>query len=123
MKWVDSLRKWRSDRNIKAPSGVFKDMILEELHEYSVAKHSNDIDGTIDAIADLIVLAANEAELEGYNIDLVMKQVVKHIASRNQDPEQASRDWSDEKWKKDPNQDPSTIYQPDYTLCRLSKNS
>ena len=123
MKWIDGLRTWRRERKIKTPSGVFKDMILEELHEYSVAKHSNNTDGIIDAIADLMVLAVNEAELEGYNIDLVMKQVVKHISSRNQDQEQASRDWSDEKWKKQADQNPDTIYQPDYTLCRLAKNS
>lgn len=119
MKWVEGLRIWRKDRNITAVQGSFVEMIHEELQEYYEASTEH---GRIDAIADILVLATNECELEGYNIDLVMKQVVKHISSRKQDPSQAAI-WKSEgvsgKWMKDKNQHPSTIYNPDYTVCKL----
>ncbi len=122
MKWIDGLRTWRRERNLKSPSGVFREMILEELNEYTVAKHAFNEHDTVDAIVDIIVLAVNELELEGYNTDLAMKQVVKHISSRKQDPIQ-HKEWlangQSGKWRKDPNQDPSTIYTADYSTCRM----
>jgi hypothetical protein len=124
MKWTDSLKVWRRDRNIIAPQGVYVASITEELEEYSDAVNASDEHGMVDAIADIIVLSANEIALMGYDIDLVMKQVVKHISARQQDPLQAiswRMEGPDGKWKKDPNQDPSTLYEPDYTVCRLSK--
>ncbi len=98
-------------------------MIEEELQEYTDAiqlKKANEGQehDVIDALADIIVLASNEITLNGYNVDLVMKQVVHHISSRNQNPEQAKRNWSNEKWQKDPNQDQSTIYKADYSCCK-----
>jgi len=116
MKWKDSLTKFRQDRRILKPSGKFVTTIEEELQEYVEALKSGDTNELIDAIADVIVLSANELALNGYDLDLVMKKVAKHINERPQDPEQASRDWSDEKWKKDPN----FVQQPvDYSTCKL----
>lgn len=123
MKWKDGLRLWRKLRNINAPQGKFVDMIEEELQEY---KDAITVEERVDAIADIIVFAANECELEGFDLDLVMKQVVKHISARNQDPEQA-KDWSmngpSGKWGKDLNQDPNTLYEPQYLLCKLGAGS
>jgi len=119
MKWVDGLRRWRKDRNIVAPQGAYIPSIQEELQEYADAQTEHD---RIDALADILVFTCNELEVEGYNIDLVMKQVVKHISARRQDPIQAEA-WflngPSGKWQKDPNQDPSTLYGPDYSLCKL----
>jgi hypothetical protein len=119
MKWVDGLRKWRKDRNLTSPSGSFIVMVEEELREYETLD-------PIDAIGDIIVLAVNELELEGYNVELVMKQIVKHISCRKQDPIQ-SYEWSingpSGKWQKDLNQDPSTIHQPDFSTCKLITRS
>ena len=121
MKWKDSLSQWRKDRNITAPQGTFVPMIKEELQEYLDASSEHD---QVDALADIMVFTANELALMGYDLDLVMKQVVKHISSRQQDPIQFA-EWHvngpNGKWKKDPSQDPSTLYEPDYTCCKLNK--
>ena len=89
-------------------------MIFEELTEYKVAKTQ---DEKVDAICDIIVLATNELELEGYDLDLAMTEVVNHISARRQCPEQASRDWTGEKWAKDKNQ--GLILEPDYSKCKI----
>ena len=119
MKWVDGLRQWRKNRNSVALGPAFVPAIQEELQEYLDATTDHD---RIDAICDIIVFAVNELELEGYNIDLAMKQVVKHISSRIQSPSQKQL-WLQSgpfgKWQKDSQQDPSTLYEPDYTICRL----
>ena len=67
------------------------------------------------------------AKKHGYNLDLALKLTVKHISSRQQDPKQKAR-WEKqggnikgEKWLKNKNQDPETIYQPDYSKCKLPK--
>ena len=125
MKWTDSLKVWRRDRNIIAPQGVYVPSISEELEEYSDAVNASDEHGMIDALADVIVSTANEIALMGYDLDLVMKQVVKHISSRVQDPVQHA-EWlasgPSGKWKKDPSQDPSTLIEPDYTTCKLKRS-
>lgn len=124
MKWKDSLTVWRKDRNITATQGTFVPMIQEELQEYTDASLDSDEHGMVDALADIMVFTANELALMGYDLDLVMKQVVKHISSREQDPLQAiswRMEGPDGKWKKNPNQDPSTIYEPNYSVCKLNK--
>lgn len=119
MNWIKGLETWRRDRNILTPSGQYVDMIEEELEEYQIAMRENDRCGVIDAIADIIVLSVNECELEGYDINLVMKEVVAEISSRQQCPEQAERDWmSTEKWQKDRNQDKDSLYKADLYLCK-----
>ena len=108
------------------PSGEFLIMMQEELQEYADALAAGDTHGMIDAIADLAVLVTNEVELNGYDYDLTMKQTVKHISARVQDPEQ-ERDWTingpSGKWKKWKLQPADTLIEPDYTVCRLSKAS
>jgi len=123
MKWVDGLRQWRKNRNSVALQDSFIPAIQEELQEYSDAKTEHD---KIDALADILVFTANEIELEGYNVDLVMKQVVKHISSRMQDHAQASewlKNGPSGKWQKWKSQPADSLYEPDYTICRLSKAS
>jgi hypothetical protein len=106
------------------PGGAFISMMQEELQEYADALAAGDIHGIIDALADLEVLVTNEIELNGYNVDLVMKQVVKHISSRMQDHVQASewlKNGPSGKWQKWQSQPSDSLYEPDYTICRLSK--
>lgn len=126
MKWTDSLKVWRRDRNIVQPQGVYVASIAEELDEYTDAVNASDEHEMIDALADIMVLTANEIALMGYDIDLVMKQVVKHISARVQDPDQ-HMDWLTHgpsgKWKKWAEQPADTLIEPDYTVCRLSKAS
>jgi hypothetical protein len=55
--------------------------------------------------------------------DLAMKQTLKEISSRKIDPAKEA-DWNAgklDKWPKDPNQDPSTLYKANYNLCRTKQ--
>ena len=96
----------------------------EELQEFREAYEANDTEGMVDALQDLTVIAAGETVKLGFNPELCLKQTVKEITCREQDPEQAIA-WAagnkelGEKWLKDPKQDPSTIYTADYSTCRL----
>ena len=123
MKWKDSLTQWRKSRNSVPLVADFIPSIREELDEYSAALDASDEHEIVDALADIMVFTANEIALRGYDIDLVMKQVIKHISARQQSPSQAA-EWNDYgpsgKWLKNPSQDPSTLYEPDYTVCRLA---
>lgn len=96
----------------------------EELEEFEEGFEKADTHEMIDALADLIVIAAGEMVKLGFNPELCLKQTVKEITCREQDPEQAIA-WAagkkelGEKWLKDPKQDPSTIFVADYSTCRL----
>ena len=95
--------------------------LTEELSEFIEAE---EVDDQLDALLDIIVIAAGEITKLGYNPELSLKQVVKHIASRRQDPDQAA-EWQagnrepGEKWLKDKSQPQSEIYQPDFSTCKL----
>lgn len=120
MKWKDGLKQWRLDRNIKSTNGVFEEMIESQVDEYTEAVRIDPSEHkAVDSIANLMILCANELALMGYDHDLVLKQAVKHISSRKQDPDQAERDWSGEKWMKDESQLDSELYEPNYTICKL----
>ena len=100
------------------------DKLNEELDEFEDGFDRADTHEMIDALADIIVIAAGEMVKLGFNPELCLKQTVKEITCREQDPEQAIA-WAagkkelGEKWLKDPKQDPSTIYTADYSTCRL----
>ena len=101
-----------------------KEKLEEELQEFYDAYQAGDVDGMVDAMADLIVIAAGETVKLGYNPELCLKQTVKEISSREQHPKQAL-DWANgqrlpgEKWLKNRQQDPSTLYTADYSTCKL----
>ncbi len=119
MKWKQSLTKWRENRRITKPLDDFEGAIESEVDEYTVANTANDSHEKVDACGDIIVFAANQLALLGYDVDLVMKEVIKEISSRNQNPAQAARDWSEEKWEKDQEQDPDTLYKADFSRSKL----
>ena len=116
MKWKDGLTKFRRDRAITKPSGKFTSMVDEELQEYIDALKSGDMNELVDSLCDIITLASNELALNDYGLDPSMKLCVKHILERPQCPEQASRDWSNEKWQKDPSFKQLPV---DYSTCKL----
>ena len=99
--------------------------LTEELEEFEEGFEKADTHEMLDALTDLIVIAAGEMVKLGFNPELCLKQTVKEISSREQCPDQAAS-WANgdrmpgEKWLKNPNQDPSTIYSADYSTCRLS---
>ena len=96
----------------------------EELKEFREAYEANDTEGMIDALQDLTVIAAGETVKLGFNPELCLKQTVKEISSREQDPDQAAS-WAKgdrmpgEKWLKNRKQDPATLYSADYSTCKL----
>ena len=97
----------------------------EELQEFREAYEANDTEGMVDALQDLTVIAAGETVKLGFNPELCLKQTVKEISSRAQCPDQAAS-WAKgdrmpgEKWLKNRDQDPSTLYTADYSTCKLS---
>ena len=105
--WQEGLKIWRRDRNITEPSGKIVDMLSEELTELIVAIDEDNMYETVDALCDLIVLATNELELMGYDLDTVMIETVKEISSRRQCPIQKI-EWDkgliSGKWTKDRSQ-------------------
>ena len=96
----------------------------EELQEFREAYEANDIEGMVDALQDLTVIAAGETVKLGFNPELCLKQTVKEISSREQWPDQAAS-WAKgdrmpgEKWLKNRDQDPATLYSADYSTCKL----
>lgn len=127
MKWKEGLRKWREQRGLTEPqTQAIVKMITEELDELGQGIESSNEHEIIDALADIIVLSANHIGQMGYDLDLVMKEVVKEISSRQQDPEQADR-WAkgnkrpDEKWKKDTSEEAkSKWYVADFSTCKTN---
>ena len=97
----------------------------EEFEEFVEGFEKADTHEMIDALADLIVIAAGEMVKLGFNPELCLKQTVKEISSREQCPDQAAA-WAagkrelGEKWLKNPKQDPATLYSADYSTCKLS---
>ena len=96
----------------------------EELQEFREAYEANDTEGMVDALQDLTVIAAGETVKLGFNPELCLKQTVKEISSREQCPDQAAS-WAKgdrmpgEKWLKNRDQDPATLYSADYSTCKL----
>jgi len=103
------------------------DKLKEELQEFIDAFETQDEHGQVDALNDIIVTAAGELVKLGYNPELTLKQTVKEITSRQQDPAQSKR-WvindkqPGEKWLKNQNQPESTLYTADYSTCKLPSN-
>ena len=99
--------------------------LTEELDEFEEGFTKADTHMMIDALADLIVIAAGEIVKLGFNPELCLKQTVKEISSREQCPKQMAA-WAagnrelGEKWLKNPNQDPSELHKADYSTCKLS---
>ena len=101
--------------------------LQEEMEEFSDGFTKADTHEMVDALADIIVIAAGELVKLGFNPELCLKQTVKEISSREQCPEQAAR-WASnnkqpgEKWLKNPSQPQSTLYTADYSTCKLPSN-
>lgn len=84
-------------------------MLLEELQEFFEAYTNEDQHEMLDALCDIIVVAAGAIYKMGYHPELALKETVKEVTSRK-----GSFDAEAGKWKKDPNQDPSTLYKACY---------
>ena len=97
----------------------------EELTEMYDALEKNDEEAFVDGACDAIVVLAGGLTQMGYNPHLVLKEVVKHISSREQDVDQFHK-WkakpelqNEEKWLKRVDQDPRTIYNLSFKTCKI----
>lgn len=96
----------------------------EELREFADANATRNHVEQVDALADIIVIAAGELRKLGYDPERALNETIMHIMSRRQDPEQ-KRCWDNgtkakgEKWKKDMKQKPKEIYQCDYSYAKI----
>ena len=78
----------------------------------------------VNLLHDISLIAAEGLLELKYQPILVLKQVVREISSRQQDRAQAQC-WASgdrqpgDKWIKDKNQDPSTLYEADFSTCKF----
>jgi len=88
-------------------------MLMEELQEFMWAGASNDEREMVDALCDVIIVATGALYKLGYHPEKALNETVKEISSR-----QGTFDESTGKWKKDPHQDPTTLYKANYTNAK-----
>lgn len=98
--------------------------LSDKLEQFKLAVEANDIPRMIVILDDIILISAESLLEINYQPTLTLKQVVKAISSREQDPIQAQA-WATgnrqpgEKWKKFDNQDPDTLYKADFSTCKF----
>lgn len=112
----ERIKAWSDERLItqQAPDrNGFISMIVEELGEF--LESGDNIDGRVDAMADIIVFAYGEMAKYGYHGDKVMDEVIKEISSRvgAYNPET-------KKWQKDKSPEAQAKwYSADFSKCKL----
>jgi predicted HAD superfamily Cof-like phosphohydrolase len=110
------IKEWSDERLItqqEPDRNGFISMIVEELGEFLEA--GDNIDGRIDAMADIIVFAYGEIAKYGYDGDKVMGEVIKEISSRV-----GSYSEETKKWQKDKSPEAqANWYSADFTNCKL----
>lgn len=109
------IKEWSDERLITQNTpdkNGFIAMIVEELGEFL---ESPDIEGRIDAMADIIVFCYGEIAKYGYDGDKVMDEVIKEISSRVGAYDEATK-----KWQKDKSPEAqANWYKADFTVCKL----
>lgn len=134
------LAKWRKERNITVANyHVYCGNILEELLEpfYEDKEQINKLkqdmlvkyfngfyaneNKIVDTICDIQVFSINEISNMKYDNKQCMIETIKEVSSRVQDPQQ-KEEWVKNgaagKWQKDANQDKTTLYVANYSICK-----
>lgn len=135
------LAKWRKERNITKPNYyIYCSNIIEELLEplyekevikeiqteivdkYFIVDYNVDENKIVDTICDIKVFSINELGTMKYNGKKCMKETIKEISSRVQDPLQ-KEDWAKNgangKWLKWQEQPKDTLYVANYSKCKI----
>ena len=90
--------------------------LITTLEAYCVGASNNQ-----NIFQSLYSVAASYIEQLGYSVSLVMKETLKEIQSRRQNPLQ-KKEWEENgpkgKWLKDKMQDETTLYKAKYNLCK-----
>ena len=98
--------------------------LIEEVEEL---KDGKDIHDMVDALADIIVIAAGEIRKLGFDPEWALLETIKEITSRKQDPVQRA-EWQNgrrqdgEKWLKWKGQPVDTLYSADYNIAKIRQN-
>jgi len=138
----NDLKRWREDRHISnynhfvqvgniveetlelmyPPRSALIEELQREMMRHFVDWTTNE--EKIDAYCDLIVFSINAIELLGYDAKVAMKETIKEISSRKQNPAQQTiwlkwgydnTKW--EKWKEQPKEE---LYKANYFKCKRS---
>lgn len=88
-------------------------MLEEELQEFKDACQNSSVPEQLNALCDLIVLSVGAIHKLGYSPTLALSETVREITSRVGAINEATG-----KWEKDKDQDPSTLYTPNYNNAR-----
>lgn len=111
----ERIKEWSDERLITQNTpdrNGFISMIVEELGEFLDA--GENVEGRIDAMADIIVFAYGEIAKYGYDGDKVMDEVIKEISSRT-----GSYNEEAKKWLKDKSSEAqSRWYKADFSKCK-----
>jgi len=100
------------------------ELLRVKLAEFELAVTDDDKPTMIELLTSITLISAVGLLEIKYQPVLTLKQVVKAISSRLQDPIQAQA-WATgnrqpgEKWLKDKNQDPETLYKADFSTCKF----
>lgn len=110
----DKIIAWNLERGLTefyAPNQYA--LLEEELHEFYVAYSESNEHEMVDALCDIIVVATGALYKMGYNPKESLQETIKEISART-----GILDVATSKWRKDPNQDPSTLYKANYESAR-----
>ena len=111
---LEEIVRWNEERRLTAFSAPAEyAMLLEELQEFYVGYSNSDNAEMVDALCDIMVLATGALYKLGYDPQAALLETTKEINSRV-----GAFDEDSGKWKKDPNQDPSTLHKADYNSAR-----
>lgn len=135
------LAKWRKERNITKPNyytycsniieelleplyekEVIKEIQTEIVDKYFIVDYNVDENKIVDTICDIKVFSINELGTMKYNGKKCVKETIKEISSRKQNPAQKEiwlKHGANGKWQKDKLQDKETLYQANYSKCKL----
>lgn len=111
------LRAWSNERGItkqQPDRNGFCSNITEELGEYLDAFKNSDVDGVVDAIADIRVFCATELVKMGYDIEKVDNEVLLVVESRI-----GEWDETNNKFQKNMSKEAkANWYTPEYNNCK-----
>jgi hypothetical protein len=136
----NDLKQWREDRHITGydhyiqvsniveetlelmytPKSVAIEQLQRDIMEHFVDDTTNE--EKIDAYCDLIVFSINAIELLGYDAKMAMKETIKEISSRKQNPAQQiiwfKYGYDNTKWMKWKEQPKEELYKANYGKCK-----
>lgn len=111
---INGIVDFNNARGLKNFNGEAEyNMLSEELQEFFSAYSEEDEYEMVDALCDLIVVAAGAIHKLKYDPRAALQETVKEICSRR-----GSFNEETGKWEKDPYQSVDTLYKADYTNAK-----